>query len=221
MSQHDPLIPPTPSEDDYLRRPLRPDEDLPQAVDPIALFRLWLAEAEQTEPNDSNAMTLATVDSGGLPDARMVLLKEVDARGFVFYTNLSSAKGRELAANPKAALLFHWKSLRRQVRTRGAVEAVTAEEADAYFASRARHSQIGAWASDQSAPMEGRFALEKRVAEYGLKFGLGPVPRPPHWSGFRVLPESIEFWRDRPFRLHERRLYLRAEGGWTTQALYP
>ena len=221
MSPSDPLIPPTPSEADYLSRPLKPEEDLPAVADPVALFRAWLAEADRTEPNDPNAMTLATVDADGLPDARMVLLKDVDARGFVFYTNLLSAKGRELASDPKAALLFHWKSLRRQVRVRGPVEAVSEAEADAYFASRARHSQIGAWASDQSRPLEGRFALEKRVAEYGLKFALGPVPRPPHWSGFRVLPEAIEFWRDRPFRLHERRLYVRAEGGWTTQTLYP
>ena len=221
MSADDPLIPPTPSEEDYLRRPLSPDEDIPHTGDPIALFRVWLAEADLAEPNDPNAMTLATVDEAGLPDARMVLLKDVDARGFVFYTNLGSAKGRELAGQPRAALLFHWKSLRRQVRVRGAVESVTAEEADAYFKSRARHSQIGAWASDQSRPLEGRFALEKRAAEYGLKFALGPVPRPPHWSGLRVLPEQIEFWRDRPFRLHERRLYGRAPEGWAARTLYP
>jgi pyridoxamine 5'-phosphate oxidase len=216
-----PLIPPTPSEAEYLSQPLAPHEDIPATADPIALFRAWLAEADLKEPNDPNAMTLATVDEDGLPDARMVLLKDVDPRGFVFYTNLGSAKGRELAGQPRAALLFHWKSLRRQVRVRGPVEAVTPEEADAYFKSRARHSQIGAWASDQSRPMEGRFALERRVADYGVKFGLGPVPRPPHWSGFRVLPLQIEFWRDRPFRLHERRLYVQDAEGWTVQALYP
>ncbi len=217
-----PAIPASPSEDDYVRQvagadplPLLPEHH------PIALFHAWLAAALKSEPNDANAMTLATVDLGGAPDARMVLLKGVDAAGFTFFTNTASAKGRELAAHPAAALVFHWKSLRRQVRVRGRVEAVTDAEADAYFATRARPAQIGAWASEQSRELEGRLALEKRVAEVGLRFGLGKVARPPHWSGYRVIPETIEFWRDRPFRLHERLVFDRAGDGWTTRRLYP
>jgi pyridoxamine 5'-phosphate oxidase len=196
---------------------------LPEEADPFALFDEWLEAAEKSEPNDPNGMALATVDAEGLPDARMVLLKDVDPHGFVFYTNTLSAKGAELAADPKAALLFHWKSLRRQVRVRGPVEPVSAAEADAYFASRPRGSQIGAWASDQSRALPDRLALERRVAEYGLKFGLGKIPRPPHWSGYRVVPLAIEFWRDRPFRLHERLAFSRPdrEGAWSVARLYP
>jgi pyridoxamine 5'-phosphate oxidase len=220
--KHEDLIPPTPTEDDYVRQvaEAEPLPLLPEA-DPFALFETWLKAADGSEPGDPNAMALATVDADGLPDVRMVLLKGFDRDGFVFYTNTKSAKGRELASNPKAALLFHWKSLRRQVRIRGAVEPVTAQEADAYFATRARHSQIGAWASEQSQPLPDRLALEKRVAEFGLKFGLGKVPRPPHWSGYRVRPESIEFWRDRPFRLHERLVFQRVGTNWETSRLFP
>jgi pyridoxamine 5'-phosphate oxidase len=193
------------------------------AENPIALFESWLAEARRSEPNDPEAVCLATATPEGRPSARMVLLKGVDARGFVFYTNLESRKGRELAANPHAALCFHWKSLERSVRVEGPVERVSDAEADAYFASRTRGSRIGAWASAQSRPLEGRWALEKRVAEHTLRFGLGEVPRPPFWSGFRVLPERIEFWRGMPFRLHERRLFRRDEagGGWRVELLYP
>lgn len=217
-----PAIPPSPSEDEYVRQVAAAEPPpLLTADNPLELFANWLADATAKEPNDPNAMALATVDENGLPDVRMVLLKDAGPDGFVFYTNLQSAKGRQLAANPQAALLFHWKSLRRQVRVRGKVTPVTEAESDAYFATRARASQIGAWASDQSRPLPDRLALERRVAEVGLKFGLAKVPRPPHWSGFRLTPSWIEFWRDRPFRLHERLVFERAEGGWTTQRLFP
>lgn len=189
--------------------------------DPIDHFRDWLAEAKESEPNDPNAVAVATVGPDGMPSLRMVLLKDVDHDGFVFYTNYESQKGSELLAHPKAALCFHWKSLRRQVRVEGMVERVSDAEADAYFASRPRDSRIGAWASDQSRPMEGRFELEKRVAKFAARYAIGEVPRPPHWSGFRIVPSRIEFWRDRPFRLHERLNFIRESDGWRTEVLYP
>jgi len=195
--------------------------DAVTAEDPVAQFAAWLAEAEKSEPNDPTAVCLATATPDGRPSARMVLLKGVDARGFVFYTNLESRKGGELAANPQAAMCFHWKSLRRSVRVEGAVQAVSGEEADAYFASRPRGSRIGAWVSKQSRPLEGRYALEKAIAEYTVKFGIGEIPRPDFWSGFRLVPDRIEFWRDMPFRLHERRVFHRAGEGWRLELLYP
>ena len=190
-------------------------------AEPFRLFDAWFQEAKAKEPNDPEAMTLATVGADGMPSARMVLLKGVDPRGFVFYTNYESRKGQQLMAHAKAALCFHWKSLRRSIRIEGPVEQTSPEEADAYFSSRPRSSQIGAWASDQSRPLEGRFALEARVAKFTAKFGVGPVPRPPHWSGFRIMPSRIEFWEDRPFRLHDRLVYTRDGDGWATTRLYP
>ena len=192
------------------------------ADDPIGKFQSWLEEAGRSELGDAAAMTLATADETGRPSARMVLLKEADADGFVFYTNAESRKARELDANPRASLVFHWKSLRRQILIDGRVRKVPNAEADAYFATRPRGSQIGAWASDQSRPLEGRFELEKRVAKFAARFGVGDVPRPPHWTGYRLAPDRIEFWRDKPFRLHERIVYIRAgAGGWEIGRLYP
>jgi pyridoxamine 5'-phosphate oxidase len=191
------------------------------ATDPHALFDEWLTEARASEPNDPEAMALATADAAGNPSVRMVLLKGHDQHGFVFYTNLDSRKGGELAANPNAALLFHWKSLRRQVRVEGPVEPVIRAEADAYFASRARDSQLGAWASDQSRPLDSRAAFEARYQQMRERFDGGDIPRPPRWSGFRVLPQRIEFWNDRAHRLHERRLFVRQGAAWNEGLLYP
>lgn len=191
--------------------------------DPFNLFREWFADAEKSEPNDPNAMALSTVDDAGLPNVRMVLLKEWDERGFVFYTNFESQKGQEILAAGKAAFVMHWKSLRRQVRVRGITEEVSTAEADAYFDSRPRDSRIGAWASQQSRPLTMRFELETAVATQTARFGFGAVPRPSHWSGFRIKPLAIEFWHDRPFRLHDRVVFRRESvgGDWTKARLYP
>lgn len=189
--------------------------------EPIELFRAWLAEAEQSEPNDPNAMALATADEDGKPSIRMVLLKRADAEGFVFYTNYESRKGVELLSQPRAALCFHWKSLRRQIRIEGPVKTVSRDEADAYFSSRTRDSQIGAWASQQSRSMGSKAELLKRVGVYTAKFAVSKVPRPPHWSGFRLVPTYYEFWKDGRFRLHDRLVYRRVDNGWQTDTLYP
>lgn len=197
--------------------------DFTEASEPFALFESWFEEAKTSEPNDPNGMALATVDADGLPNCRMVLLNGRGPDGFVFYTNTQSQKGEELLGQSKAAALFHWKSLRRQIRIRGPVSLVSDAEADAYFQSRPRDSRIGAWASQQSRPLESRFALEKAVAAHALKFGVGEIPRPPHWTGFRITPVYMEFWRDGAFRLHDRIVFRRASPSeaWTKTRLYP
>ena len=201
------------------------DDDDKDAIEPFSIFEDWYAEAEASEPNDAHAMSIATVDAAGLPDVRMVLMKGYDTDGFVFYSHIASQKGQELAANPKAALLFHWKSLRRQVRIRGPVTRVTDAEADEYFATRPKQAQIGAWASKQSQPLESRFAFEQAIAKESAKHLIGSVPRPPGWSGWRITPQRFEFWHDRPYRLHDRIEFRRdtaaPDTSWTKVRLYP
>jgi len=218
----DDLIPPSPRYDP--NAPPAPDDAAFFAEgEPFELFARWFADAKAKEPNDPNGMALATADASGFPDVRMVLLKDFDARGFVFYTNAESAKGRQIEANPRAAIVMHWKSIRRQVRARGQIEPVSEAEADAYFQSRDRGARLGAWASEQSRPLQDRLALEKRIAEFVLKYGVGEVPRPEHWRGYRLKPLAIEFWRDRPFRLHDRLVFTRdePEAQWSKGRLYP
>lgn len=219
------LIPATPSAEEYAQAAAASPDDASwfAQADPFQLFAEWLDEAKRREPNDPNAMALATADAAGMPDVRMVLLKDVSPEGFVFYSNAESRKGVQLAANPRAALCFHWKSLRRQVRVSGDVIPASDAEADAYFASRAKDSQIGAWASEQSRPMGERFEFERRIASFAARYALVRTPRPPQWRGWRVAPLRIEFWRDRPFRLHDRLEFTRASVGepWRTERLYP
>ncbi|MFE9083139.1 pyridoxamine 5'-phosphate oxidase [Brevundimonas sp. NPDC003935] len=217
-----PLIPPSPSVQDYAAQlAANADETMFEQVEPYGLFAEWLEAAKASEPNDANAMTLATIDAEGMPDARIVLLKDVDVRGFTFFSNQESAKGEQLWAHPSAALVFHWKSLRRQVRVRGVVEQVSVAEADTYFASRARESRIGAWASDQSRPLASRAMLEARVAEKTASFDGQEVLRPDRWTGWRVVPQQIEFWRDRAFRLHDRLRFDREGEAWRRTRLWP
>ena len=197
-------------------------DSAPLVTDPFARFRMWMAEAEASEPCDANAMIVATAGPDGRPAARTILLKGVDDRGFVFYTNKESRKAGELAVNPQVSLLFHWKSLARQIRIEGRVEHVTDAESDAYFASRPRISRLGAWASEQSRPLDERSTLERRLAEYEAKYPGEDIPRPPYWSGYRVLPDRFEFWQNMPFRLHDRTMYTKdAQGGWSIGKLYP
>jgi len=196
--------------------------DTDTETDPFAWFRRWMADAEASEPADPNAMTVVTVGSGGRPSARTILLKGVDPRGFVFYTNTHSRKGQELSVNPLISLLFYWKSLGRQIRVEGTVEPVTDAEADAYYATRARVSRLGAWASDQSRPLSERAELERRLKHFDAKYPGEDIPRPPHWSGYRVLPDRFEFWRDMPYRLHDRTIFEHTpSGGWTRGKLFP
>jgi pyridoxamine 5'-phosphate oxidase len=221
-----PVIPPSPTREEYAEHyaaalAANGDESIFDRAEPIGLFVDWLGDARGTEPNDANAMTLSTIDASGAPDNRIVLLKDVDERGFTFYSNSESAKGLDLAAHPRAALLFHWKSLRRQVRARGAVESVSQAEADAYFASRARESRIGAWVSDQSRPLDSRATLEAAVARETDRFEGADVPRPERWTGWRLVPDRIEFWRDRPFRLHDRLRFERTGQTWSKTRLWP
>ncbi len=226
VTMSDPVIPPSPSREEYARDyaaalAANGDETLIEQSEPISTFVQWLAKAKAHEPNDPNAMSLATVDAEGHPDCRIVLLKDVDQTGFSFYSNAQSAKGLQLSQNPMAALNFHWKTLRRQVRIRGRVEPVTSEEADAYFASRARESRIGAWASTQSRTLDDRAALEAAVERETARFSDSEVPRPHHWTGWRLVPQTMEFWRDRPFRLHDRVVFEQSPEGWLRRRLWP